>query len=279
MPIIYDRDGNYYIVTDDGSVLNSAKARTEFTVKGMGDLFSGDEYIGNIYLNGAMGKSDGHGETTFGAPLKAPKRSYIMMIKSADGINWSKPCDISANIINDADGVTLTTGRGCGAVSESGRLFVPLTSEKGACCVYSLDEGNSWSRNQRMPYIPMKDDEVSLVGLESGELLALGKKWCISHDKGLTWLKEKAKAAPIAATVDGERLLLVMNSPKIGTYLLGGDIKTKGGKFKGIKLEKNTSALAGAYFPTVSPARVKSGLALLCVSYDNQEVALCIIEV
>ena len=271
MPIIYDRDGNYYIICDDGKVLDSAKNATDYTVRGFGELYSGEEYIGNIYLNGAMGKSDGH-KTTFGAPLKAPKRSYIMMLKSADGVSWSEPRDITQFIQNEADGVCIETSRGSGDVSESGRLFVPLTNDKGATCIYSLDGGEIWSRNQRMPYMPMKDDGVSIVQLPTGELLALGRKWCISHDKGITWIKDKAKAAPSDAILDGEKLLAVIDSPKTGTHLLIGDVKIKGNKYKGVKFDKSSTASTGDFFPSTALARVNGGLAVLNIDPYNQQV-------
>ncbi|MBR2100884.1 MAG: exo-alpha-sialidase, partial [Eubacterium sp.] len=84
-PIIYDRNGNYFIILDDGKIITSSKSKTPFRIEGLGELYKDDEYCGNIYLNGAMGKSMSDVKTTFGAPLKAPKRSYIFMFKSSDG--------------------------------------------------------------------------------------------------------------------------------------------------------------------------------------------------
>ncbi|MBE6817192.1 MAG: exo-alpha-sialidase [Ruminococcaceae bacterium] len=278
-PIIYDRDGNYYIIAENGKVLTSAKATTEYTVRDMGELFSGEEYIGNIYLNGAMGKSDGVGKTTFGAPLKAPKRSYIMVMKSADGIRWSKPVDITSQILNDADGAVLITGEGNGTVTSEGKIIVPLYSDKGALCIYSYDGGVTWSRNRHIPYMPTKDSALSLVQLPGGELLALGSKWCISHDKGITWMKEKAKATPSCAVCRGDRLFLIIHSAKVGTYLLGCDIISKKGKFKTVKPDKNTTALPGAFFPAAQLAFCSDKLAILHISDDYTNVAIDTTEV
>ncbi|MBR3150210.1 MAG: exo-alpha-sialidase, partial [Eubacterium sp.] len=172
-PVLYDRDGNYFIVLEDGKVIDSSKQPTEYTVKGLGELYRGEEYLGNIHLNGAMGKSEGLGKTSFGAPLKSPKRSYIMMIKSSDGINWSEPKDITPNVICESDGACVRTSKGNGAVCENGRMIVPLTAPKGAAFIYSDDNGESWNRNMRMPYIPVKED-ISVLQTSGGELLAVG---------------------------------------------------------------------------------------------------------
>ena len=83
-PLIYDRDGNYFMVLPDGTVLDAKKTKTAYRVEGFGELYREDEYLGNIYLNGAMGKSDNENKTTFGAPLKAPKRSYLLQFTSRD---------------------------------------------------------------------------------------------------------------------------------------------------------------------------------------------------
>ena len=270
-PVIYDRDGSFFIIAEDGKVLSSAKAPTEYTVKGLGDLYSGEEYLGNIFLNGAMGKSEEVKETKFGAPLKAPKRSYIMAMKSADGIEWSEPADITPSILNDTDGVCLMTSKGNGVTCESGRIIIPLTSDKGAACIYSDDNGDSWNRNQRMPYLPAKDS-VSIMQATGGELIAVGKKACISYDNGITWIKDKTKFTPSKAIAKGDKAVTVIDS-KDGTVIIGGEFCYKKSKYKGIAYSKDSSALAGGLLPSTDLAVAGSTTVALYVTPDNQQVS------
>lgn len=101
LPLIYDRNNNFYYVLPNGEVLDSKKELTNYTVKApLGSLYRNNEYLGNIYLNGAMGKNEENAKTTFGAPLKAPKRCYVFMLKSTDGgKTWSEPKDITNMIL------------------------------------------------------------------------------------------------------------------------------------------------------------------------------------
>lgn len=65
-PLIYDRDGNFYYIEESGAVLDSQKQPTPYRLgSGFGDLYKGDEYVGNIYLNGAVGKNEAGAVTTF----------------------------------------------------------------------------------------------------------------------------------------------------------------------------------------------------------------------
>jgi Neuraminidase (sialidase) len=147
-PVIYDRDGNYYIVLPDGTVLDSSKNKTEFTVKGLGELYKNDEYVGNIHLNGAIGKNNiNSAKTTFGAPLKAPKRSYIYMLRSTDkGETWSEPKDITGSILNPDDGVFFAVAPGSGLTTSKGRIIMPIYTFKGTVAIYSDDNGETWQR-------------------------------------------------------------------------------------------------------------------------------------
>lgn len=78
-PIIYDRDGNFFYVSEDGTVLDYKKEATDYRVdEATGALYRDEEYLGNIYLNGAMGKNEMGVKTTFGAPLKSPKDAMYL---------------------------------------------------------------------------------------------------------------------------------------------------------------------------------------------------------
>ncbi|MBQ7203154.1 MAG: exo-alpha-sialidase [Eubacterium sp.] len=272
--LIYDRDGNYYIVTDEG-IIDSAKQKTEFEIRGFGDFYQGEEYQGNIYLNGAMGKNDEGKTTSFGAPMKAPKRSYIFEIKSADGENWSEPKDITAQILASDDDVCIATGEGSAVVLESGRIVVPMTSAKGAFSIYS-DDGESWNRNFGFPYMPVKNS-VSLVQAPSGELLALGKKSCISYDNAITWIKYKTKIAPTKAIADGDKIYTIVQA-KDNTALIGGSFAYKKEKFKGIDFDKDSSALAGTYLKKASLALIGGKLTATYITQDNTEVETDTVE-
>ncbi len=272
-PVIYDRDGKFYTVLDDGKVLDSSKSPTDYIVKGVGNLYSGDEYLGNIYLNGAKGKSDEEGDiTSFGAPLKAAKRSYIFAMTSADGVNWSEPRDITPCVLSDKDGATAGTDAGNAAVTQSGRIIVPLMTESGAASIYSDDNGLTWTRNQRMPYMGAKK-AVTAVQTPSGEILALGKKSCISVDNGITWGSYKSKFAPTKAIAIGERIFTVINS-KVGTVLIGGEfVYGKKNKFKGIAYSKENSEVAGGLLPYTTLAEVGGKPAALYITPDNKQVS------
>lgn len=199
-PVIYDRDGNYYIVADDGTVLDSSKSKTSYKVKGLGELYKNEEYLGNIFLNGAIGKSSiENAKTTFGAPLKAPKRSYIYMIRSSDnGETWSEPEDITASIINPKDGVFFAIAPGSGLTTSKGRIIIPIYTKKNTVAIYSDDNGKTWHRNQHMLYTD-NIDEWSAIEAPNGDIYSFGrakrfgKTPCsVSRDNGISWTKEKS---------------------------------------------------------------------------------------
>ena len=92
-PLIYDRDGNFYYIEESGAVLDSQKQPTPYRLgSGFGDLYKGDEYVGNIYLNGAVGKNEAGAVTTFGAPLtKTQALLCIYAAQQRPGQNLERP--------------------------------------------------------------------------------------------------------------------------------------------------------------------------------------------
>ena len=126
VPLIYDRDGSFYYVLNNGKVLDKNKKSTPYTVNFTdGELYKDSEYVGNIFLNGAKGKAvDGNAKTTYGAPLKAVKRNYVFMLKSSDkGETWSKPVDITGSILNQKkDGFFLGVAPGSALTTKKGRM-------------------------------------------------------------------------------------------------------------------------------------------------------------
>ncbi len=197
-PLIYDRDGNFYYIAEDGSVLDAKKNATQYRITApTGSLYRGDEYLGNIYLNGAIGKNEAGAKTTFGAPLKAPKRCYVFMLKSSDGgKTWSEPKDITNMILNEEDGTFLGVAPGVGITTKDGRVIMPLYStKKGAASIYSIDNGESWHRMTRCPYAENLD-EWQMIETPNGEILGLGRQngygktpVSLSADSSKTWEK------------------------------------------------------------------------------------------
>ncbi|MBE6719809.1 MAG: exo-alpha-sialidase [Ruminococcaceae bacterium] len=272
-PVIYDRDGKFYLIVEGGRVLDMAKAATPYIVKGLGDLYNGEEFLGNIYLNGAMGKAEGEGETSFGAPFKAAKRSYIFAMTSADGVNWSEPCDITPDILCADDSTCIETGIGNAVVTASGRIIVPLTDEKKAACIFSDDCGQTWQRNIRIPYLPVKGG-VTFANAGGGEVLALGKKNAISYDNGISFGNFKSKLTPVASVTNAGKLVAIIQS-KIGTVVLGGDFdyKKKKNKFKGITYSKEQSAVAGGLLPSISVASAGGKTLAVYVTPDRKQIS------
>lgn len=202
-PLIYDRDGRFYYICEDGSVLNSQKEPTDYRVAdGKGSLYKGEEYVGNIYLNGAIGKNEMGAKTTFGAPLKAPKRSYVFMLRSTDrGKTWSQPQDITNMILNEKDGTFLGVAPGTGITTNDGRIIMPLyVDRKASVSIYSVDNGETWHRMTSAPYAE-NTDEWQMVEAPDGTLLGFGRQKSygktpvsVSVNRGKSWQKVRKTA-------------------------------------------------------------------------------------
>ena len=258
-PLIYDRDGNFFYVLDDGSVLDRRKQPTDYTVKPLGELYKGEEYLGNIYLNGAKGKPDTENKTTHGAPLKAPKRSYLMMFRSADGgKTWSDPTDITPFILSEKDSPYLVTASGAALTTDSGRLIFTLKTEKENICIYTDDGGKTWGRNQRQPYTGTKGDWIAFetpdrnlhaVACDKGKLSG-----GLSPDNGILWTKgDKPKfrtgAGTFGCMVTDGKVFISHPAPK-GSATAGvvvGDFAfDRRERFKSINWRKEEALLAEA---------------------------------
>lgn len=144
---VYDADGNKTSYTvDEGSWEDSYHTK--------GDLYDGDEYVGNIFL-----KSKNTGNET--APLTIKRTMYLWLTYSDDdGKTWSNPVDITPQVKDDwmkfcgvgpGFGIELQHGE------HKGRLVFPIyyTCASGggigfqsSACIYSDDGGLTWTRGE-----------------------------------------------------------------------------------------------------------------------------------
>ena len=157
-PTLYDRDGKFYVIDKSGHVLNHRYTDTGMTVDyESGELYSGEAYLGNIHLNGKSPSNinEAGAKTTFGAPLKAPKRSYLYLLRSSDnGKTWSKPKDITGQVLIKQDGTFLGVAPGVGLTTHKGRVIMPLyVDRKQTVSIYSIDDGENWHRMAGHPYL------------------------------------------------------------------------------------------------------------------------------
>lgn len=202
-PVIYDRDGKFYLVTENGVVLDNRYNETQYRVTDWkGSLYKDGEYAGNININGKTNNSPINElgvETTFGAPLKSPKRCYVYMLKSSDnGKTWSDPVDITKYFLIKSDGTFTGVAPGVGLTTQDGRIIMPLYSDvKEAFSIYSIDDGETWHRMTQQPYA-CNTDEWQLVQAPDGVIIGLGRQkgygktpMSISNDNGKHWVKAK----------------------------------------------------------------------------------------
>lgn len=292
--LIYDRNGKFYYVLDDGTVIDSAKSKTDYTVKGIGELYKGSEYVGNTYLNGEMGKSeDENGKTTFGAPLKAPKRSYVYMLKSSDkGATWSEPVNITGAVYNFEDGAFFAVAPGAGLAVDN-RIIMPIYTLKGTVCIYSDDNGATWQRNPQFQYTD-NVDEWCAVKAADNKIYAFGraKKYAatpvtVSEDNGLGWYrtknaKFKAPKCQKSAVAIGDKIYVAHPSGKKrenGIISVGTLTYNKKGKFKGIvwTKDKDSVKINNGFFAYSSMAKLSDNK--IAVLYEDQPSSHIVFDV
>lgn len=293
VPVIYDKQGDFYYVLSNGTVINKSKAKTPYTVKGLGELYKGEEYVGNIYLNGAMGKSRlDNGKTTFGAPLKAPKRSYIFMLKSSDnGKTWSEPKDITGSILNEEkDGQFFAVAPGNGLTTRNGRIIMPLYTNKNTVAVYSDNNGETWTRNQKILYTD-NVDEWCAVEAPNGEIYSIGRARVhgkapvsISLNNAIAWTKGKKvgfkspKCQKSALTVGDKIYVSHPTGPKRenGVISQGQFICDKKGALKSVKWSKETIEINKGFFAYSSMALIDDNT--IGILYEDQPSSHIVFE-
>lgn len=199
LPVIYSKTKKPYYIQDDGTVIDKNKQPTNYRVKGFGSLYEKEKYVGNIFLYGKEGVNEAGVELTFGAPLTAPKRSYVYMLRSSDnGKTWSQPKDITHMFLKRSDGTFLGVAPGVGITTKTGRIIMPLyVDRKSTVTIYSDDNGETWHRTEEQPY-SKNIDEWQMLEAPDGTILGFGRQKkpgktpvTISKDNGTTWKKSK----------------------------------------------------------------------------------------
>ena len=212
-----------YTIRENGEVFDPQNRKTDYRVvvdpkkpaySDKGDLYKGNELIGNIYFD--------YSEKNI---FRVSNTNYLWMSYSDDdGKTWSAPKDITHGIRKDwmhflgtgpGTGIALRTG------PHKGRLVIPvyttnnvsyLSGSQSSRVIYSDDHGETWQAgeavndnrpvgNQTIHSSTMnnpgaQNTESTVVQLNNGDLklfmrgLTGDLQVATSHDGGATWDKE-----------------------------------------------------------------------------------------
>ena len=222
--ILYKQgDAGHYTIRENGEVFDPENRKTEYRVvvdpkkpaySDKGDLYKGEELIGNIYF-----------EYSDKNIFRVSNTNYLWMSYSDDdGKTWSAPKDITYGIRKDWMHF-LGTGPGTGIALHSGphkgRLVIPayttnnvsyLSGSQSSRVIYSDDHGETWHAgeavndnrpvgNQTIHSSTMnnpgaQNTESTVVQLNNGDLklfmrgLTGDLQVATSKDGGATWEKE-----------------------------------------------------------------------------------------
>ena len=222
--ILYKQgDAGRYTIRENGEVFDPENRKTEYRVvvdpkkpaySDKGDLYKGEELIGNIYF-----------EYSDKNIFRVSNTNYLWMSYSDDdGKTWSAPKDITYGIRKDWMHF-LGTGPGTGIALHSGphkgRLVIPayttnnvsyLSGSQSSRVIYSDDHGETWHAgeavndnrpvgNQTIHSSTMnnpgaQNTESTVVQLNNGDLklfmrgLTGDLQVATSKDGGATWEKE-----------------------------------------------------------------------------------------
>lgn len=282
--LIYDRDGKYYYVLDNGKVIDSNKSSTKYTLNFTdGNLYDDGKYAGNIFLNGSSNKNEDE-RTTFGAPLKAVKRSYIFMLRSSDkGKTWSKPVDITGQVLNQkSDRFFFAIAPGNAPTTKNGRMIFPLYTLSGSVSIYSDDNGETWHRNNKVLYTPNIDEWTCAQGPDGliysfSRAKHYAKTPCaVSNDEGIVW--QKLKPAPFKAPKCQKNVLVINNRIFVshpsgkkrenGVISQGEFVYDKKSNCKGVKWCKTPMQINKGFFAYSCMARIDDNT--IGILYEDQ---------
>lgn len=153
--LLYKQGENQaYTVRENGEVYDANNQKTDYRVvvdpkeeayRDKGDLYKGEELLGNIYF-----------AQSAKTPFRVAYTSYLWLSYSDDGKTWSQPRDITPSIRQDWMKF-LGTGPGTGIVlrtgEHKGRILVPtyttnaishLSGSQSSRLIYSDDHGETW---------------------------------------------------------------------------------------------------------------------------------------
>ena len=271
--VLYDRNDNFYLQLDDGSIIDKNYNSTEYKVADwFGSLYKSGEYVGNIFLNGCMGKSEIDDlNTTYGAELKVPKRSYIYMLRSSDqGLTWTEPEDVTSQFLIEKDGTFLAVAPGTGLTTSTGRIIMPLYTLRGTVAVFSDDNGKTWRRSKVCEY-SKTIDEWSMIEAPDGKILGFGRQkrfgktpTNLSTSNGKVW--QKWNAANVKAPKCQKNSLVIGNQVFVshaserkrenGRISVGTFQIDKKGQVKSIKWDKDMIELNNGFFAYSCMAKI-----------------------
>lgn len=262
--LLYKQGENQaYTVRENGEVYDANNQKTDYRVvvdpkeeayRDKGDLYKGEELLGNIYF--AQSAKN---------PFRVAYTSYLWLSYSDDdGKIWSKPRDITPSIRQDWMKF-LGTGPGTGIVlrtgEHKGRILVPtyttnaishLSGSQSSRLIYSDDHGETWQagaavnddrtvgrrkiHSSTMNNSPAQNTESVAVQLNNGDVklfmrgLTGDLQVATSKDGGQTWDKEikrynqvkdvYVQMAAIHTMHEGKEYIILTNS--------GGPKRTNG---------------------------------------------------
>lgn len=222
--ILYKQgESGHYTVRENGEVYNAQNQKTDYRVvvnptepgyRDKGNLYKGQELIGNIYF--------AHSTKN---PFRVANTSYLWMSYSDDdGKTWSAPRDITPGLRKDWMKF-LGTGPGTGIVLRNGphkgRILIPvyttnnvshLNGSQSSRIIYSDDHGKTWHAGeavndnrqvdgQKIHSSTMNNEraqntESTVVQLNNGDVklfmrgLTGDLQVATSKDGGVTWEKD-----------------------------------------------------------------------------------------
>lgn len=262
--LLYKQGENQaYTVRENGEVYDANNQKTDYRVvvdpkeeayRDKGDLYKGEELLGNIYF--AQSAKN---------PFRVAYTSYLWLSYSDDdGKTWSQPRDITPSIRQDWMKF-LGTGPGTGIVlrtgEHKGRILVPtyttnaishLSGSQSSRLIYSDDHGETWQagaavnddrtvgrrkiHSSTMNNSPAQNTESVAVQLNNGDVklfmrgLTGDLQVATSKDGGQTWDKEikiynqvkdvYVQMAAIHTMHEGKEYIILTNS--------GGPKRTNG---------------------------------------------------
>ena len=260
--ILYKQgDAGRYTIRENGEVFDPENRKTEYRVvvdpkkpaySDKGDLYKGEELIGNIYF-----------EYSDKNIFRVSNTNYLWMSYSDDdGKTWSAPKDITYGIRKDWMHF-LGTGPGTGIALHSGphkgRLVIPayttnnvsyLSGSQSSRVIYSDDHGETWHAgeavndnrpvgNQTIHSSTMnnpgaQNTESTVVQLNNGDLklfmrgLTGDLQVATSKDGGATWEKEikrypevkdaYVQMSAIHTVQEGKEYIVLSNAGGPGRY-------------------------------------------------------------